>query len=98
MIESAQKVYLNRAWHSSYHIGQADGHWLIKTARPHMDEFYYHHGNKDQGWIHYNIMRDYLREFKPTLWQWFNETKTPFGGLVGNNFHDGKLPQFVNSA
>ena len=63
-----------------------------------MDEFYYHHGNKDQGWIHYNIMRDYLREFKPTLWQWFNETKTPFGGLVGNNFHDGKLPQFVNSA
>ena len=75
-----EKLRLDGEWYSSYLIGSAKGEWLIKSRQPYLDDFFH---DQNEGKLYFRIVHQYLKEFKPMMYNWLKESQTPYGGMVG---------------
>jgi hypothetical protein len=80
VIYREKKFCLEGRIYSPYVVGFVGAKW-VREARNEYRQIDYE--CKNIGFMHHKMVKKYLKERNLLLYKWFEETKTPFGGLIG---------------
>lgn len=80
MIVSTGIIQLENEWYSAYLLGWVNNKWIAENRS---DLWPSYTLDENEGLLHYKLVRRYMRERQPLLYVWLDESRTSYGGLIG---------------
>ena len=92
MIVNTGIIHLDDGSYSSYLIGWASNKWIAENRS---DLWPAYTMDENIGLLHYKMIRRFMRERHALLYAWLDETRTSYGGLIGEA--DGSILGWLQS-